>query len=402
MTKDYNYDLAQSRIQREQMMAALAQQMAFAPGMNGTATSPLHILASMLSAYAANKRFNNADKLRQDYSVNLNAGHQRDMTEFNSLKDREGLEAALAAVGSSTNPYTRDAMQEYRKALAKGTVTNKDLIPLASRQDVLSNPNNPKVWGPRRNVKTVGGVAFDENTLQPIKLDIPPEANQPIQIGPDLYKENYSTGGLSQLNKAPRINTTVINANKGETQFEKTFGADQARKFSEALEARPRMVEGVESIDAALGLLDKGIHAGIYGNISKNLEKFGAPFAKAPADRAANTEQFLSHVGDVVLPRLKDFGGSDTVEEMKYLQQILAGDVTLEPQALRAILNKARLKMGRRVGEIDKVTEHYKAQGYPVIPTMSEGTHTKLPQESKGTPESPMSLEEYKQKYLGN
>jgi len=402
MTKDYNYDLAQSRIQREQMMAALAQQMAFGPAMSGQATSPLHILAGMLSAYAANKRFDRADKLRQEYSVNINAGHQRDMMEFDRIKNTEGLEAAMSAVGASTNPYTRESLQEYRKALAKGTVTNKDLVSLANPRDVLANPNNPGGWGAKNKIMTAGGVAFDENTLNPVKLNIPPEANAPIQIGPDLYKTNYTTGGLSQLNKAPRINTAVYNVNKGETQFEKTFGADQAKKFSEALEARPRMVEGVESIDAALGLLDKGIHSGIYGNVAKNLEKFGAPFAKAPPEKAANTEQFLSHVGDVVLPRLKDFGGSDTVEEMKYLQQILAGNVTLEPQALKAILLKSRKKMARRVGEIDKAAEHYKTQGYPMIPTMSEGTHTKLPDVNAGTPQNPMSFDDYKKKFLGD
>ena len=400
-TPDYDYDLAKNRMRREEMMAAMAQQLAMGPSMNGTATSPLHVLASMLAAYASNKRLDSADRMRSEYSTNLNMGHMKDMLEFNELMKTRGRAAAVEAMRGRTNPLTRNLMAEHEKFLARGEVMPKDLAQKADPRTVQANPTDPSSWTMLPPTGTVGGVLYDKTTNKPIQLDMPAGANDPISIGPDLYKRNPTTGGLSQLNKAPRINTTVINANKGETQFEKTFGADQARKFSDALEARPKMIDGIQSIDSALGLLDKGIHSGIYANVTKNIEKFGAPFAGAPAEKAANTEHFIALVGDNVLARLKDFGGSDTVEEMRYLEKIQAGDITLEPQALRRILTKVRTYMARKVEEVDQVAEHYKAQGYPIIPTMGEHTRTPLPNPSTGTKENPMTLEDYARKYLG-
>lgn len=409
MTKDYNYDLAQSRIQREQMMAALAQQMAFAPAMNGNATSPLHILASMLSAYAANKRLNNADKLRQDYSVNLNAGHQRDMTEFNALKDREGLEAALAAVGSSTNPYTRDAMQEYRKVLAKGTVTNKDLIPLANKQDVLNNPNNPKDWGLRRNIKTVGGVAFDENTLQPIKLDIPPEANQPIQIGPDLYKSNYSTGGLSQLNKAPRINTTVVNGAQ-------THGMKKIYDMAaEDLGARREQVRGAAGMIRTLDELENLDKKGIFSNalaspaayITNLAQGVGIPVSEELTKKLGRTETYEAASIELWQRMISMLGGNKYVTEkesaliMKMLPRIQSS-----PEARQYINGVLRRAAGKSMQDYRNMADSYKRAVETQDPAHLLSLDPILPEEASRTidsdlnpPSGNMSIDELMQKF---
>ena len=62
-------------------------------------------------------------------------------------------------------------------------------------------------------------------------------------------------------------------------------------------------------------------------------------------ERLANTETFRSYLGDVVIPGLKDFGGSDTVEELKYLQGVYAGDTTAQPKALKNMLERAENKI---------------------------------------------------------
>ena len=106
-----------------------------------------------------------------------------------------------------------------------------------------------------------------------------------------------------------------------------------------------RSIDADTSIKEAANMLDKGIYTGFWANIQKTGVKAIPGIDKT---KAANTEQFISHIGNVVIPRLKEFGGNDTVEEMKYLQQVTAGNITMEEPALRKILQSAERKIRAR------------------------------------------------------
>ena len=170
----------------------------------------------------------------------------------------------------------------------------------------------------------------------------------------------------------------------GETEFEKTFGRKEATRLSDGLAQRPGKLEGLQAAQDSLKLLDQGIHTGILADIQRNLEKgYGAIAAKEP-EKAARTEQFIANVGNLVIPRLKDFGGSDTVEEMKYLQQVMGGNVKLEASTLRNILNSVSKKLQRRVQETDKAVEMYRQRGKS-LPTIDTGVQQELPQNNVPT-----------------
>lgn len=109
--------------------------------------------------------------------------------------------------------------------------------------------------------------------------------------------------------------------------------------------------DSLTSISEARDMLDKGIYTGSYANIKKGLAKWTPG---VDTERAANTEAYLSHIGNVVIPRLKDFGGNDTVEEMKYLQEVLAGRITLEEKAIRNILDSAERKLNAKIKRLAK------------------------------------------------
>ena len=105
----------------------------------------------------------------------------------------------------------------------------------------------------------------------------------------------------------------------------------------------------VESIGEAKGMLEKGIYAGAWGPAQKAAAKFTPGYDKT---KAANTEAFISHIGNVVVPRLKEFGGNDSNEELKYLKGITGGDISLEPDAIKIILESAEKKMARNVARL--------------------------------------------------
>lgn len=140
----------------------------------------------------------------------------------------------------------------------------------------------------------------------------------------------------------------------GSKEFGKVVGEDAA-KIDGKLDA-------LEGVQGAREILSKGIYSGTYAEIQKALAK-GTPGVDKTT--AANTEQFLAHIGEVVIPRLKDFGGNDSNEELKYLQKVMAGDITLEDKALAGILEKAEQKIARG---ITRLRGRAKQAGLPAEP----------------------------------
>ena len=121
--------------------------------------------------------------------------------------------------------------------------------------------------------------------------------------------------------------------------------------------------QAVDSVRSAKKLINDGIYAGYYGEIKKTLAKANPLADKA---KAANTERFISHIGNIVIPRLKEFGGNDSNEEMKYLQRVMAGDITMEPEALMRILDDAERKIQQGIERLNR--------GELGAPQVQEGT----------------------------
>jgi hypothetical protein len=105
------------------------------------------------------------------------------------------------------------------------------------------------------------------------------------------------------------------------------------------------------AIGDALGLLNKGIYAGAFGP-----EKtFAAKYAGlGNAQKVENTEVFLSNIGEIVIPRLQQFGGNDSNEELRYLQKVVAGEQRLEPGAMRRILISAEKKIQNNIRRLER------------------------------------------------
>jgi hypothetical protein len=106
------------------------------------------------------------------------------------------------------------------------------------------------------------------------------------------------------------------------------------------------------SIKDAVDMLDKGIYSGGYGPMQEAAAKYAGGILRK--DRLANTQEFRAYIGDVVIPRLQEFGGNDSVEELNYLRSVMAGDTSMEGTAIKNILQKADRKIRAGIDRLEK------------------------------------------------
>ena len=124
----------------------------------------------------------------------------------------------------------------------------------------------------------------------------------------------------------------------------------------------------------ALGLLDKGIYGGAFGPEKQFVAKYtgvGSP------EKVVNTEVFMANIGEIVIPRLQQFGGNDSNEELKYLQSVVAGNQRLEPESMKRTLISAEKKVQNNIKRLSLQTQAAKGgTELPITPVTNAPTIT--------------------------
>jgi len=119
----------------------------------------------------------------------------------------------------------------------------------------------------------------------------------------------------------------------------------------------------------ALSLLDKGIYGGAFGPEKQFVAKYtgvGSP------EKVVNTEVFMANIGEIVIPRLQQFGGNDSNEELKYLQSVVAGNQRLEPESMKRTLISAEKKVQNNIKRLSLQTQAAKGgTELPITPVTS-------------------------------
>ena len=161
-----------------------------------------------------------------------------------------------------------------------------------------------------------------------------------------------SSGGFKVPTKAEQAFAQQNAKNQSDLNFnpkiaEATSSATEKGKLAgkDAGAAITRQ-DALSSVKRAAALLDGGIYAGGYANLKSSVAKY-TPFGDE--QRLANTQEFISEIGNTVVPRLQEFGGNDSNEEMKYLKGIMGGDITSTPAALKAVLKNVEFKIKRGI-----------------------------------------------------
>ena len=131
----------------------------------------------------------------------------------------------------------------------------------------------------------------------------------------------------------------------------------------------------------ALSLLNKGIYSGAFGPEKQFVAKYtgvGSP------EKVVNTEVFMANIGEIVIPRLQQFGGNDSNEELKYLQSVVAGNQRLEPESMKRTLISAEKKVQNNIKRLNLQAQAAKGGTElpisPVTPTTQKPTKRWNPQ----------------------
>lgn len=122
----------------------------------------------------------------------------------------------------------------------------------------------------------------------------------------------------------------------------------------------------LDSIADARSLIGQGIYAGAFGPEKKFIAKYAGI---GDPEKVARTEQFVAYIGETVIPRLKEFGGNDSNQELSYLTQVMGGDIRLEPKSLARILETADRKIRRGIERLRRQAESG-AKNQPLTSTL--------------------------------
>jgi len=145
----------------------------------------------------------------------------------------------------------------------------------------------------------------------------------------------------------------------------------------------------ISSLKSAKELLNKGIYAGPYAPLAQGAAKYSGGFI-GDRKKVINTETFLSEIGNTVIPRLQEFGGNDSVEELKYLRDVQGGRIDLEPETLKNILNSAEKKINEGIERL-KLQSQAIQKGQPL--PLGEVKAPKTPKTTQRTTKSGISYQ---------
>jgi len=254
---------------------------------------------------------------------------------------RKGTAAASAASARAAALIKRfpDMTQEEAAGLAEDPKVVADLLKV------------PKEQAMKTEVTSAGGRKLLINSLTGETIK---------DLGPAGKTLEESLGaGLGQI-------MGVIAKKQGEAT-----GSATGKIVGEAAATIQGKEDALTALKSARDIVAQGIYTGGYAPMQEALAKFTPIGSKA---RLANTEQYRSLIGEVVIPRLQEFGGNDSVEELRYLRQVVGGEVTLEKKALERILKQAEEKIQRgikRIQDQQKAVEQGKS-----VPTQVSGAKT--------------------------
>jgi len=303
----------------------------------------------------------------QQFAMAVSDAGRKAMSEYALIqqrtRERQGADPFQQIIRSGK--YTPESLAKYQESQNVA-----DLVLLEKTKD---------------DVVVVGNALVSKTTGQPIYQGEKPEkysdfARKLIEAGLTPDTEPFQRRMLDYINQE----TKGAAQGKGNV-FVGGISVDTGAAAKAAGTVIGQNVANIESqfslktgVGDALKLIDKGIYAGAYGPEKGFIAKFtgiGDP------KKVQNTEVFLANIGEIVIPRLQQFGGNDSNEELKYLQKVVAGDQRLEPESMRRILASAEKKIANNIARLQKQAESGKTGEalplQPMQPTPSQPKPTK-------------------------
>lgn len=285
---------------------------------------------------------------------------------------------ALADAGRKAQSEINLATQRAREAQLKPVVVDGRVINPNTGQVMYESPSKPE----KEKFVVVGNALVSEATGKVIYEGDKPEkysdfARKLIEVGLTPGTEPFQKRMLEHINAVTKgASQGTGNVIIGGISVDTGAAAKAAGKVVGENAAN---IESQFSLQTAIGdalkLIDKGIYAGAYGPEKGFVAKYtgiGDP------KKVQNTEVFMANIGEIVIPRLQQFGGNDSNEELKYLQKVVAGDQRQEPESMKRILASAEKKIRNNIARLQKQASSGELPLQPMdVPTPSTPRATK-------------------------
>jgi hypothetical protein len=284
------------------------------------------------------------------------------------------LAFGVAEAGRKAQSEINLATQRAREAQLKPVVVDGRVVNPNTGQVIYESPAKPE----KEKFVVVGNALVSEATGKVIYEGDKPEkysdfARKLIEFGLTPGTEPF------QRRMLEHINAETKGAAQGKGNV--FLGGISVDTGAAAKAAGTVIGEGVANIESqyslqtgvgdALKLIDKGIYAGAYGPEKGFIAKYSMGTVGDPK-KLENTEVFMANIGEIVIPRLVQFGGNDSNEELKYLQKVVAGDQRLEPESMKRILKSAEKKIANNIRRLQKQAESAgKGGSLPLEPMQS-------------------------------
>jgi hypothetical protein len=314
--------------------------------------------------------------------------------------------------------YARKAQSEMALAAQRNAAANRErvqstpekilianqLAQLNNELDVLTQQPSSPERDRKLNITTRKLEALEQQVEKPNKTVVVGNSLIDAVTGAEIYKgpdtQKYSefaktlidaglTPGTDPFQKRMLEYATKKVEGAGKGTGNVTIGGINVDTGAAAKAAGKIVGENVANIetqfslktafDDAIKLVNQGIYGGAYGPEKQFLAKFtgiGSP------QKVENTEVFMANIGEIVIPRLQQFGGNDSNEELKYLQRVVAGELRMEPKAMLRVLESAERKTRNNIERLQKQASSKPGEALPMTPMNAP----------LGSPQNPIKL----------
>ena len=292
---------------------------------------------------------------------------------------RAAGEASLAAKQASLASASRERQQAVNPNIQ---IANEIGTLETSLLDIENTPDSPDRTR-AKNLLNSRLSALKNLTAKPEKEKISAFGQELVDAGLTPGSEPY----IKRMNEY--LNSKIEGGKKGTGNV--TIGGINVDTGAASKAASKIIGENVANVetqfslktafDDAIKLVNQGIYGGAYGPEKQFLAKFtgiGSP------QKVENTEVFMANIGEIVIPRLQQFGGNDSNEELKYLQKVVAGELRMEPKAMLRVLESAERKTRNNIERLQKQASGKPGEALPITPMNA----------LLGSPQNPIKLKD--------
>jgi hypothetical protein len=321
------------------------------------------------------------------------------------------IEVAKKATSIGDNEFAMALVDKARKTQSEIALAQQRL---AAGQASLASASRERQQGVNPNIQIANEIGTLETSLLDIEnapdspdrtraknllnsrltalrnLTAKPEKEKISAFGQELVDAGLTPGTEPYIKRMNEYLNSKIEGTKKGTGNVSLGGitVDTGVASKEASKIIGQNVANIETqfslktaFDDAIKLVNQGIYGGAYGPEKQFLAKFtgiGSP------QKVENTEVFMANIGEIVIPRLQQFGGNDSNEELKYLQRVVAGELRMEPKAMLRVLESAERKTRNNIERLQKQTSGKPGEALPTTPMNAP----------LGSPQNPIKLKD--------